>query len=609
MISHPQRIGRYQIVECVGRGGMGVLYRGHDATLERDVAIKLMLVDFSGDDMARERFQREAKAIARLQHRNVVTIHELGEEDNTPFIVMEFLGGRDLEKIMRDKPPLTLDEKLDVVIQLCAGLSFAHERGIVHRDIKPGNVRVLEDGTVKILDFGIAKLAMGGTTQVGTVMGSAHYMAPEQAADEAVDGRADLFSTGVLLYELLSGRKPFLGESPTATLYQIVHSEPPPLRSLVPDVPLELDEVVTRALKKNPDERYNRANEMATDLQIVRSLLQPTTGALVSPNAETQALPNVASTPLDRARPSQTGGRLGGATIRRPPSGPAIDPLIEKSSPPTGATPAPVPVSQRTMIAAGAAIALVLILAVALSMRKGAGDDRAAVTSVTTTAPPATSTAAPPPVAAAVPLTIESVPSGARILLDGKDTGRVTPAAFTFEGTAPKQLQLQLKGYQPLVARLDKTDLAAGTKTFALTKDAAPVRVAVSGSFPFQVLQGPRVISPSKESHEIVVQPGQTGFRVSNADVFLNQNIDDELRRGRAINLPDLATVTVFASPDHGCTISIDGRNMGDPPVQNQSIAAGVHTFSARWEDGRGDSQRMTIVAGELKRVRLSPKE
>src|SRR5215472_8399745 len=218
----PKNIGRYEIMELVGRGGMGVLYRARDAVLERDVAFKMMLLDFTADQTARDRFQREARAVARLQHRNVVTIHELGEVEGTPYIVMEFLTGRDLDAILKSETTLTLAQKLDVVIQLCEGLGYAHEQGIVHRDIKPGNVRLLEDGTVKILDFGIAKFAQSSITQSGTIMGTPSYMAPEQVMGQPIDGRADLFSAGVLLYELLAGHKPFVGDAPTAVVYQIM---------------------------------------------------------------------------------------------------------------------------------------------------------------------------------------------------------------------------------------------------------------------------------------------------------------------------------------------------------------------------------------------------
>jgi serine/threonine-protein kinase len=211
----PDKIGRYQILERVGKGGMGVLYRGHDPVLDREVAVKVMLADFSEDtEQMRPRFYREAKSAAKLQHRNIVTVFEFAEENNQPHIVMEFLRGSPLSSRMEENPPLTLDDKLDIVTQLCNGLGYAHKEGIVHRDVKPANVFILQDGTVKLLDFGIAKLATSTLTRQGDVVGSAPYMSPEQIAGaQDLDGRSDVWSTGVLLYELLTGRKPFDGDT------------------------------------------------------------------------------------------------------------------------------------------------------------------------------------------------------------------------------------------------------------------------------------------------------------------------------------------------------------------------------------------------------------
>src|SRR5262249_50667070 len=177
----PAQIGKYQILERVGRGGMGVLYRGVDPVLDREVAIKLMLADFADDtEQLRPRFYREAKAVAKLQHRNIVTVFEFAEEGTTPYIVMEFLRGTSLQSRLESAPPLTLDDKLDIVAQLCAGLGYAHEQGIVHRDVKPANIFLLADSTVKLLDFGIAKLTTSNLTRQGDVLGSPSYMSPEQ---------------------------------------------------------------------------------------------------------------------------------------------------------------------------------------------------------------------------------------------------------------------------------------------------------------------------------------------------------------------------------------------------------------------------------------------
>src|SRR5262245_57564845 len=237
-----EKIGRYQVLERVGKGGMGVLYRGFDPVLDREVAIKLMHADFSEDtEQMRPRFYREARAAAKLNHRNIVTIFEFAEESNVPYIVMEFLRGQSLTARMAAAPALTLDDKLNVIAQLCDGLSYAHEQGVVHRDVKPDNVFILEDGSVKLLDFGIAKLTSSTLTRQGDVLGSASYMSPEQVGgSESVDGRADVFSTGVVLYELLCGRKPFEGDSPTAVIVKILKEEPTPITTHAPTLPPEV---------------------------------------------------------------------------------------------------------------------------------------------------------------------------------------------------------------------------------------------------------------------------------------------------------------------------------------------------------------------------------
>src|SRR6187397_1888984 len=234
-----ERIGRYQVLERVGKGGMGVLYRGFDPVLDREVAIKLMLTDLNEDtDQMRPRFYREARAAAKLNHRNIVTIFEFAEESNVPYIVMEFLRGTPLGARINGQPPLSIDDKLNIVAQLCDGLSYAHEQGVVHRDVKPDYVFILEDGKVKLLDFGIAKLQTSTLTRQGDVLGSASYMSPEQVGgSESVDGRADIFSTCVVLYELLVGTKPFEGDSPTAVIVKILKDDPTPIETVTTDLP------------------------------------------------------------------------------------------------------------------------------------------------------------------------------------------------------------------------------------------------------------------------------------------------------------------------------------------------------------------------------------
>ena len=265
----PRTIGRYEVIERVGRGGMGVLYRGRDPVLDREVAIKVMAGDFSTDESARSRFFREARASARLQHRNIVTIFEFAEDTGTPYIAMEFLRGQSLSQRLQSQPPLTLVQKLDIVTQLLTGLHYAHEQGIVHRDVKPANVWLLDDGTVKLLDFGIAKIAASTMTSAGSVLGSAFYMAPEQVGRE-VDGRADVFAAGVVLYELLSQHRPFEAETPTAVMMKIVSEDPQPLSKFCPNLPPALIDAVMKALQREAARRFPHAGDFAAELKLVR---------------------------------------------------------------------------------------------------------------------------------------------------------------------------------------------------------------------------------------------------------------------------------------------------------------------------------------------------
>jgi len=263
------RVGRYVVTGRIGRGGMGMVYRALDEALEREVAVKTLHVEGSLDAESRRRFEVEAKAAAKLQHPNIVTVFELGEDRGVPFIAMELLPGVDLEALLRSGEGLLLAEKIDIVIQICRGLAFAHDHGIVHRDIKPSNIRLLDDGTAKIMDFGIAKLGGTTLTRTGMLVGTIFYMSPEQVRGRGVDGRSDVFSAGVILYELLAGQRPFRGEGPTDILYKIAHEPPDPLDTAALQLDPRLAEVVARSLEKDPERRFPSADALAEALQPV----------------------------------------------------------------------------------------------------------------------------------------------------------------------------------------------------------------------------------------------------------------------------------------------------------------------------------------------------
>ena len=261
-----QRFGKYEVAEQVGVGGFGTVYRAWDPFIQRWVALKLCTVQ---DDEARQRFFREAQLAGSLQHPNVTTVFDFGVEGETPYFVQEFLSGRDLDTLIKTEP-LSLRASLAVLLQVCAGLEYAHSRGIVHRDIKPANVRVLEDGSVKIMDFGIAKSmqSQSGLTQSGVALGTAAYLAPEQLTGKPIDTRTDLFSLGVLSYELLTGKRPFSGASISNVIYQILHQNPTSPRQLNPRCPDRVERAILKALAKDPDERHATVKEFAREIRL-----------------------------------------------------------------------------------------------------------------------------------------------------------------------------------------------------------------------------------------------------------------------------------------------------------------------------------------------------
>ena len=263
-------IGKYEILAELGRGGMGVVYRAEDKNIGREVAIKT-LTDATPE--LRQRFLVEARS-GVLNHQNIVTVYDFGEQDGNPYIVMEYLHGDSLEKVLRGAKPLTLVEKLEIVRQVCQGLGYAHHKGVVHRDIKPANVMVLPDGHIKIVDFGIARLeSTSGHTQTGAVIGTFHYISPERLKGDPSDGRADIWAIGIVLYQMLTGVLPFAGEDVSA-LHKVVNEAFPPLSNYLTDYPRGLDQVLERALAKHPDDRYGTAEEMAADVEAINEILK-----------------------------------------------------------------------------------------------------------------------------------------------------------------------------------------------------------------------------------------------------------------------------------------------------------------------------------------------
>src|SRR5271157_385845 len=272
--SKTTKIGKYDVIDIIGRGGMGVVYQAKDPYLDRLVAIKMMNVDVNENADFLERFYREAKSTASLRHPNIVTVYDLGEYQNRPFLVMEYLEGHSLDALLRAHRPMTLLEKINIIVEVCQGLAYAHQRGIIHRDIKPGNIMVLNDGGVKLVDFGIARLGDTTLTRTGQIVGSLYYMPPEQLRDKPVDTRADIYSTGVVLYQLLTYSLPFEGESTGSTLTKIISDDPPPFSQFALSYPAELEAITMKALAKNRDLRFATAEAFAAALAEVLDRLK-----------------------------------------------------------------------------------------------------------------------------------------------------------------------------------------------------------------------------------------------------------------------------------------------------------------------------------------------
>jgi eukaryotic-like serine/threonine-protein kinase len=583
--SDPAQIGRYQVIERVGKGGMGVLFRGMDPVLDREVAIKLMLVDFSDDEeQMRPRFYVEARAAAKLQHRNIVTVFEFAEEGNTPFIVMEFLRGTSLSARMVSPLPLSLDAKLDIIAQLCDALHYAHLQGVVHRDVKPANVFLLTDGTVKLLDFGIAKMTTSTLTRQGDVLGSASYMSPEQVrGSDTVDGRADIFSVGVVLYELLTGRKPFDADQPTATIVKILNEDPTPIESLAPELPAQLVAAVNRALAKNPDDRFATAGELSKELQWIRRAVAA--GEAV-PLDETRF-----ATPTE-IRSFQTDlGKIERKTT---------------TSRTAAQTAPPAPSLPKWVIPAGAAAVVLVGVLVAVSML-GRGNRPATAASPTTTGAPAAAAvpaAAPaPPASVDATLKIASEPTGAAIALDGRDTRQTTPASITVRGAGPHTLKLSKRGFVAKEINLADADVRSGSVSYTLEQAQVVMgSVSITSAYPVEVFEGAKLISRPSDSHQLKVAVGTT-IRVRNPEYMLDVPVRVEAKTD--YQAPPLGYLSVLTRYET-CNVKIGAKDLGFPPISRLPIVAGQYKIDIVCPSGPSpNGQFVTIPPNGLGTARI----
>ena len=273
--------GRYELIEIIGEGGMSTVYKARDRVLDRIVAAKILRDEFSKDKGFVEKFKTEALSAASISHPNIVNIYDVGQENDVYYIVMEYVDGHTLKDVIRKQAPLPVEQAVDIAIMVCDGIHHAHEKGIIHRDIKPHNILITEQGMVKVADFGIARAVSAGTITYGNnIVGSVHYFSPEQARGEAINRTADIYSVGCVLYEMLTGKVPFNADSPITVALRHIHDEPPSPRSINPEIPPALEAIVYKAMAKLPSQRFQTAQDMRNTLLSLNKDINGKAGAM-----------------------------------------------------------------------------------------------------------------------------------------------------------------------------------------------------------------------------------------------------------------------------------------------------------------------------------------
>ena len=521
------QVGKYQIVEKIGVGGFGTVYKGRDPFIKRLVAIKTCQSD---EEEIKKRFFREAEFAGNLHHPNVTTIYDFGvTEDGTPYIVQEFLTGDDLDKLIKKNVPLSLHRKTAILVDVCEGLGYAHAAGIIHRDIKPSNIRILEDGTVKIMDFGIAKSLVSPSTltQTGITLGTASYLAPEQIRGETLDARTDIFSLGVVAYEIFTGQKPFSGDHISTVLYKIMNETPPRPGEVDPAIPAVLDQIVLRALEKDRGNRYATCGEVKKDLtaalkQIPDEIPTLSTSRRVSIDVEkTVATP---SSGLSRASVSASAPSPATGT------GSVADVRLRTESQPLA--PSPPEKGHALKIFAAAAVLLVVAGVGGYFLwersRAGTGPQSVPAPAPTAAAPSPTAPAAAPTAAAEAPTPAPPEPTAP----PAQDPD--APVTVTFESNSNALLTVDGKSFRGL---------------------PAPVRVSLKPGKHVAVFEVPNY---QKKTESFEVPPGGPA-------------------PGVRVNFPPWGILDVSSDPP-GAEVRVDGKAVGTTPLK-KPVPVGTHAL------------------------------
>jgi len=610
---------------------MGVVYEGFDPIIGRTVAIKTMLPEGLSPQEFEEykaRFQREATAAGKLAHPNIITVYDFGEDNGILYLAMEYLEGKSLEKIVHEQTVLPIETILPIYDQICSALDHAHRNKVVHRDIKPANIMILQNGLVKVTDFGIAKMMDMGMTQAGQILGTPNYMSPEQVKGRQIDGRSDIFSMGVILYELVTGEKPFGGQNITTVIYKIINENPIPPRELDASIHAGLSYVISRALAKNPDERYQTCKELADDLRNYKNLGSTATG-------QSTVILMAAPVRMDAAAPA-----LG---VQGPPqSAPAVveeTPIASSLDIPT--TPSPMPGWQSIPQLAWVVGALVVVAILGVtgyyfvlrpeSHRRASPpvaevaplqNSQASVSPPTQPGTPATATPNPgtvapptttnpaeasprrqgirsqPAIAKVGQLSVSSNVKGARISVDGQsDPKWLTPYTIADLPTGTHNVVISLDGYensaQSVTIESGKTASVEGTlsaPTAELDIATVPpgVEVLIDGKS-----RGPSPVSavlPLGNHTYAVKQPGvEPKPKVYNLKSGIHE-LTVTLGVAATTGIVEVRTIPA------GASVQADGTLMGGQTPTNFRLSVGPHTLTISLSGCRPVQRQITVA-------------
>ena len=561
------KAGRYEVVSELGRGSMGVVYEGFDPVIGRRIAIKTMLTEGLSSQEFREfkaRFQREAQAAGVLSHPNIVNVFDYGEDSGTLYLVMEYLEGKSLEKLVEEQGMLPIETIIPMYDQVCSALDHAHQHSIVHRDIKPANIMILDNGLVKVTDFGIAKVMSMGMTQAGQVLGTPNYMSPEQVKGRQVDGRSDIFSLGIILYDLVTGEMPFGGENITTVIYKIINENPIPPRDLDATIHPGLSYVICKGLAKSPDERYQTCRELADDLKNFKYLAGP-----ASPSATIMVkVPPLPSTDLERAAtPPVEISRLPAAPTEAVQSTP-----IERPSPgqvPVQVMPPPT-TYQKPHTSPIVWILLTLGAVVFLGIFGGGGyflyKEKSRV--------------ATPQTPQVGQLLVTANVSGAKISVDGQSGPNwVTPYTISDLSVGSHQVVVSKEGYDDY----QQAVTIEGGKTNSFNASLPERASELPGKTPAEESAAAKVKPSTKESKP----PGAIPLPSAGG--------------GRPSAAPKTGQLQVTANVS-GAKISVDGRSEPDwitPYSSTIGLAAGTHQLVVSKEGYDDYQQSVTIQGGK----------